>query len=152
VNRAITSGAKNSQYLHETSLGELCTRELLYAHPEENLAEALTRMAARGLHQLPVVNLQQPQKILGLLDQDNIALACAISTTRQALTHCVTLPLVPMTEETDSLGTDFLNLQEIEEIKKIKEIKDLEDLRINKLDKPDSGSIADLVAPKCLEI
>ena len=95
VNRAITLGEENSQYLHSTPLGDLCTKEILYAYPEEVLAEALTRMGARGLHQLPVVDRTQPQVILGLLEQDNIALACAITTTRNALTAHVTLPVVP---------------------------------------------------------
>ena len=67
------------------SLGEICTRELLYAYPDESLAEAVDRMAARGLHQLPVVAREHPQQVLGILDQEEISLACSIAMTRRAI-------------------------------------------------------------------
>jgi len=107
VNRAITLGLTNPQYLHQTALGDLCTREILYVYADESIADALLRMGARGLHQLPVVDRQQPQTILGLLEQESIALACAIVTTRNALTAQATVPRVVKIEE--PVETKLLN-------------------------------------------
>ncbi len=106
VNRAITIGKNNSQYLCDTSLEDVCTKEVLYTYADESIADALVRMGARGLHQLPVVDRLSPQTIVGLLEQDSIALACAIATTRNALTAQATLPVViPIVE---NLETEIL--------------------------------------------
>ena len=94
INRAITIGTTNVPYLHETSLEEVCTKEVLHTYADESIADALARMGARGLHQLPVVDREEPQTIVGLLEQDSIALACAIATTRNALMAQATLPVV----------------------------------------------------------
>jgi CBS domain-containing protein len=52
-----------------------CTTELLYVHADELLSEAIARMSARGLQQLPVVTRDHPCRLLGLLDAEDIALA-----------------------------------------------------------------------------
>jgi len=67
------------------TLGEVCTVDLLVTYEDETLAEAKTHMATRGLRQLPVMSRQQPGKVLGILDQDHIALACSLAITQQAL-------------------------------------------------------------------
>jgi CBS domain-containing protein len=64
---------------------DICTLEILYAYQDELVAEALDRMAARGLRQLPVIERGNPQQVVGLLDQEGIALACSITATREAL-------------------------------------------------------------------
>ena len=46
---------------------------------------AIDRMNARGLHQLPVIDKSQPGLVIGILQQEHIALACSVATTRQAL-------------------------------------------------------------------
>lgn len=103
INRAIAIGTTNSQYLCDTSLEDVCTKEVLYTYADESIADALVRMGARGLHQLPVVDRLSPQTIVGLLEQDSIALACAIATTRNALTAQATLPLVmPVVENLET--------------------------------------------------
>jgi H+/Cl- antiporter ClcA len=66
-------------------VGEICTSELLYAYKDELVTEAIDRMAARGLRQLPVVDREHPHQILGLLEQEGIALACSLAATRKAL-------------------------------------------------------------------
>jgi H+/Cl- antiporter ClcA/predicted transcriptional regulator len=67
------------------TLGSVCTTDLLYAYPDELVAEALDRMAARGLHQLPVVERDNIHRVLGVLERDGIDLACNVAATRQVL-------------------------------------------------------------------
>jgi len=66
-------------------LQHFCTRELVYAYSDELLSEAIARMAARGLHQLPVVEHEQPDVIVGLLTQDDIHLAQTLARTQEVL-------------------------------------------------------------------
>jgi H+/Cl- antiporter ClcA len=66
-------------------LKQICTREILYAYADESIAEAMARMAARGLHQLPVVDRADHSQVIGLLEQDGIDLACSLATTRESL-------------------------------------------------------------------
>jgi H+/Cl- antiporter ClcA/CBS domain-containing protein len=71
--------------LLSTSVGSICTRHLFYAYTDEPITDALDRMRARGLHQLPAIDRSNPTHILGILQQDRIALACSVAATRQAL-------------------------------------------------------------------
>ena len=71
-------------------LAEICTRDILYAYPDEAIADALDRMAARGLHQLPVVERDNPQQILGVLEQEGVNLACSLAATREVLLEHLT--------------------------------------------------------------
>ena len=68
------------------TIGEICTKEILYTYPDELVNEALDRMAAQGIHQLPVVSREKPHQLLGLLTQKNVTLACELALTREALT------------------------------------------------------------------
>jgi H+/Cl- antiporter ClcA len=67
------------------AVAEICTRNLLSAYDDEMVTEALDRMAARGLHQLPVVDRDNPQNVLGVLNQDTIELACSLALTKESL-------------------------------------------------------------------
>jgi H+/Cl- antiporter ClcA len=67
------------------TLSTVCTTDILYAYPDESVAEALDRMAARGLHQLPVVERDNIHQVLGVLERDGIDLACNVAATRQVL-------------------------------------------------------------------
>lgn len=71
---------------------DICTTEILYAYADEPLSEALARMGARGLHQLPVVDRENHERVLGLLEQDQIALICNLVATRKALYHFLAAP------------------------------------------------------------
>jgi H+/Cl- antiporter ClcA/CBS domain-containing protein len=71
--------------LSTQTLMEICTTEILYAWEDELLSEALDRMSLRGLHQLPVVARDKPDRILGLLEKEQIALTCNLAVTRKAL-------------------------------------------------------------------
>ncbi len=82
-----------NQLAHQ-QLTDICTAEILYAYQDESVAEALGRMAARGLHQLPVIDRQHPKQIIGVLEQDGIALAGNLAGTRQALLRHLPIPQV----------------------------------------------------------
>ncbi len=71
-----------------------CTTEILYVHADELLSEAIARMSARGLQQLPVVTREQPYRLLGLLDAEDIALAQTLAKVREALPNYPKLPQV----------------------------------------------------------
>lgn len=76
----------------EQAIAEICTLEVLYAYPDELLSEALDRMAARGLRQLPVVDPDDPHRVLGLLDREGISLAGNVAAVSEALAPYVLLP------------------------------------------------------------
>jgi H+/Cl- antiporter ClcA/CBS domain-containing protein len=78
--------------LFSQTLIEICTTEILYAWRDEPLSEALDRMTLRGLHQLPVVARDNHERILGLLEREQITLTCNLALTRKALRHY--LPVV----------------------------------------------------------
>ncbi|MEH1834219.1 MAG: chloride channel protein [Nostoc sp.] len=82
--------------LSTQTLIDICTTEILYAWQDELLSEALDRMSLRGLHQLPVVERDKPDRILGLLEREQIALTCNLAVTRKALRHY--LPVLPTTD------------------------------------------------------
>lgn len=67
------------------TLREICTKEVLSAYQDESLADAQLRMATRGLRQLPVVAREDTTHILGLLEQEKIAVACSLAVTQVAL-------------------------------------------------------------------
>jgi H+/Cl- antiporter ClcA len=92
VNRAIARWEQYSQTHPEDGdvfldqqVGDICTKDLLYAYIDESVADALTRMAARGLRQLPVVDRTNPHHILGLLEKEQVELACSMAITRETL-------------------------------------------------------------------
>ncbi|OLP18536.1 chloride channel protein [Leptolyngbya sp. 'hensonii'] len=97
INRAIDKieAGQASNLVSGRTIKEICTTELLYAYKDEPLADALKRMAARGLRQLPVIDRDHPQQVLGLLEQEEIAFACTIATTRKALRNQLPLPPIP---------------------------------------------------------
>ncbi len=73
--------------LKTVSVAEICTRKLVVTFADESLAEAVARMATRGLHQLPVVERQNPSKLVGLLTQEAVDLLISTESTRNALNH-----------------------------------------------------------------
>jgi len=101
INRTISvwesSGIASSDLTQMSRLIDICTTEMLYAYVDEPITDALDRMAARGLHQLPVVARDNHECVLGLLERDQIALTCSLESTRQALRPY--LPVLPKTSE-----------------------------------------------------
>jgi H+/Cl- antiporter ClcA len=96
LNRAITPSEKTTEKIagkpsgtpkenksSALTLGQVCTRDLVYIYSHETLAEAAKRLQARGLHQLPVLAQQPPHAVLGMLSAEDIALACKLGFSRQ---------------------------------------------------------------------
>jgi CBS domain-containing protein len=103
INRALAlwqtypnSSSEISGNLSGQTLKDICTTEIIYAWQDELLSEALDRMSVRGLHQLPVVARDKPDRILGLLEKEQIALTYNLAVTRKALRHH--LPVLPTTD------------------------------------------------------
>jgi CBS domain-containing protein len=84
----------------------VCTTDILYTYQDEPVTDALDRMAARGLHQLPVVDRDNPHHILGLLEQEGITLACNLALTRLTLTPYLSEPLEAISEATPEVTED----------------------------------------------
>ena len=89
INRAIARWESNPQDDREPfsqqAVGTICTQKVLYAAPDEFVSDALSRMATRGLRQLPVCDVKQPNKILGLLDRDGVLNSVSITQTEESL-------------------------------------------------------------------
>ena len=89
INRAIARWESNPQDDREPfsqqAVGTICTQKVLYAAPDEFVSDALSRMATRGLRQLPVCDMKQPNKILGLLDRDGVLNSVSITQTEESL-------------------------------------------------------------------
>lgn len=71
--------------LMNQDIGSLCTKEMVSAYSDEPLAEAIARMARRGLHQLPVITREPPQQVVGLLTREGIDLAVSLTRIGEAL-------------------------------------------------------------------
>ncbi|KAB2834081.1 MAG: CBS domain-containing protein [Candidatus Brocadia sp.] len=69
------------------SVGEVCTRELLLAYPDETIGTALRRIGVRNVGQLPVVARKNPRHLVGLLHNTDIARAYDLTVTRRASTQ-----------------------------------------------------------------
>ena len=87
LSRAIAEAEASLQpdRLLANNVGSICTKYLFYADIDEPISEAIDRMTARGLHQLPVTDSSHPERVVGILQQERIALACSVAATRQAL-------------------------------------------------------------------
>ncbi len=87
INRALSNSPESAPELlpQNRLLGDICSQPIIYAHPEEIVATALARMAGRGLHQLPVIVKEKPTEVVGVLDRENISMACSLAITRMHL-------------------------------------------------------------------
>ncbi|MDX2096245.1 MAG: chloride channel protein [Leptolyngbyaceae cyanobacterium bins.59] len=112
INRAASrlDTEKSYHYLSEQTIGEICTTDLIYAHPDEPLPEALRRMAARGLRQLPVVNLEQSHQVVGVLEREGISLACTL-----AITHRLLKPQLSVISEPEVPKADHSEITELKQ-------------------------------------
>lgn len=66
------------------TVGEVCTRELLLAYPDETIRAALRRIGVRNVSQLPVVARDNSRRLVGLLRNTDIACAYDLAVTRRA--------------------------------------------------------------------
>jgi CBS domain-containing protein len=94
INRALSTWEQSGTFLQKKivsasptyqTISEICTKEILTVYEDESLADAQLRMAARGLRQLPVVKRGDKTHVLGLLEQEKIAVAYSLAVTQAAL-------------------------------------------------------------------
>jgi CBS domain-containing protein len=71
------------------TLKDICTKEILYAYPNELVKQATERMVARGLQLLPVVNAAHPRQVLGVLEQHQVNIAADFASTQAVLNTCI---------------------------------------------------------------
>jgi chloride channel protein, CIC family len=67
------------------TVGDVCTRELLVAHPDETIDLALRRISERNLGRMPVVARDNPRRLLGMLRRNDIVRAYDMGLTRRAM-------------------------------------------------------------------
>ncbi len=104
IERALSSPYFSTR-LSSLTVEEICTKELLYTFADESLADALRRMAARDVRQLPVVDRHSTSRVLGIVDRQAIATAYSTALTKQAIAEKITankpeLPNIIETERT----------------------------------------------------
>lgn len=101
VNRVLTRGQTDTMlsYVAHQNIEDICTTEIVLAYKDEPVADALDRMAARGLHQLPVVESDNPYEALGVLNEEDISLVYQLAMTRDILRGYCALPTASATEE-----------------------------------------------------
>jgi len=66
-----------------TTVGEICTQDLLVAHPDETLGTALRRMSVRDIGRLPVVDRYDDRKLIGILRRSDVIRAYDTALTRR---------------------------------------------------------------------
>ncbi|WP_298613517.1 chloride channel protein [uncultured Thermosynechococcus sp.] len=101
VNRVLArweADQETTAYQTQT-VGAVCTRNLLLAYRDEPLKDALDRMGARDLRQLPVVDRNNPQQVLGLLTREDIRLAYYLDQTRRKLLPYLERAMLSMPSE-----------------------------------------------------
>ncbi len=86
IERAL-SLPKLSQHFSKLTVQEVCTKEVLYTFADESLADAIRRMAARDLQQLPVVDRHSTSRVVGIVDREAIASAYTNALTKQAIAN-----------------------------------------------------------------
>ncbi|HEY9811202.1 MAG TPA: chloride channel protein [Halomicronema sp.] len=95
VNRILSqaNGEGVKGFLLNKKIGELCTADIVLAYEDEPVIDALDRMAARGFHQLPVVERDNPYEALGLLNEEDVSLVCQVAMTRDVLRGFCVVPV-----------------------------------------------------------
>jgi H+/Cl- antiporter ClcA len=74
-----------NKHLNSLTVGDVCSRDLLYSHADESLADALRRMETRDIRQLPVVDRNIITRVLGIVDRQTITTAYSTALTKQAI-------------------------------------------------------------------
>ncbi|HBC42464.1 MAG TPA: chloride channel protein [Pseudanabaena sp.] len=94
--KRILSAPTSEPAFEEMTVQNICTREVLCTFADESLAEALKRMATRDLRQMPVVDRNQPKRVIGMVDRLAITTAYNTALTKRAIAARIT-PTKPNT-------------------------------------------------------
>ncbi len=85
IERALSLPNLSQHQLSKLTVQEVCTKEVLYTFADEFLADAIRRMAARDLQQLPVVDRNATSRVVGMVDRQSITSAYTNALTKQAI-------------------------------------------------------------------
>ncbi len=69
----------------EITVSEACSKKVLFAYHDEKIGDALRRMSLQDVGQLPVVDRDDPNRVLGVLRRADILQAYDAALTRRAL-------------------------------------------------------------------
>ncbi|MEJ2707706.1 MAG: chloride channel protein [Anaerolineales bacterium] len=91
---------RNGKESNPLTVGDIATRHLVTAYPDETVGTVLRRMAPRDLSRLPVVSRQDPTQLIGLVRRNDIVRAYEIGAMRreEARRRSGTSPLVEQLE------------------------------------------------------
>jgi CBS domain-containing protein len=84
VNRLILKSEEAPDLLQQP-IRSLCTTHVLFAYRDETVKEAIARMGTRGLRQIPVVERENPDHVIGLLTEESITTAARLARITKAL-------------------------------------------------------------------
>ena len=88
--KRVLSVPTSDSLFEEMTVQNICTREVLCTFADESLAEALKRMATRDLRQMPVVDRNQPKRVIGMVDRLAITTAYNTALTKRAIAARIT--------------------------------------------------------------
>lgn len=91
------------------SVQEVCTKEILYTYADESLADALRRMDARDLRQLPVVDRNLTSRVVGMVDREAINNAYSMALTKQAIADKIASNKSELLNAADLSGSEAIN-------------------------------------------
>jgi H+/Cl- antiporter ClcA/predicted transcriptional regulator len=89
VKRVLSLPDADSQF-DKLTVEKVCTKEVVHTYADESLSEALRRMAARDLRQLPVVDRHAVKRVIGMVDRQAITTAYNTALTKQAIADKIT--------------------------------------------------------------
>jgi signal-transduction protein with cAMP-binding, CBS, and nucleotidyltransferase domain len=83
--KRLLSAPVGDRPIEELTVENICTSQVLCTFADESLAEALKRMATRDLRQMPVVDRNQPKRVIGMVDRLAITTAYNTALTKRAI-------------------------------------------------------------------
>jgi H+/Cl- antiporter ClcA len=83
--KRLLSAPTSDRPIEELTVENICTSQVLCTFADESLAEALKRMATRDLRQMPVVDRNQPKRVIGMVDRLAITTAYNTALTKRAI-------------------------------------------------------------------
>lgn len=66
------------------TVGEICSRNLVIAYPDETVDQVMRRMSSRDIGRLPVVDRDDPTKLIGMLRRSDVIRAYDLALMRRA--------------------------------------------------------------------
>ena len=96
LNRSL-SMPSGDRPVEELTVQNICTKDVICTFADESLAEALKRMSTRDLRQMPVVDRNQPKRVIGMVDRLAITTAYNTALTKQAIAaRIINKPAIPL--------------------------------------------------------